>query len=158
MFTGANNIFLGKLSVRSQCLYLLQTLIDPNKSIFRARECLNKEFPSKFLYAVDLHYQIWLKQRRIPTNCSDINDTIINFSQLVSQVLFGSFYISLPPTFSIKTPEATATNGKNHSNCIGADKEMDAKVKKEKPTKLKSSSKTKLPTLTFACLPTKYLQ
>jgi hypothetical protein len=56
MFTIANDIFLSEFSVGSQCLCSLQTMINRNKSSFKARECLNKEFPSKFLFAVDLHY------------------------------------------------------------------------------------------------------
>ncbi len=62
MFMIANDIFLGEFSVGSQCLRSLQTMIDRNRSSFKARECLNKEFTPKFLFAVGSRYQIWLKQ------------------------------------------------------------------------------------------------
>ncbi len=107
---------------------LLQTMIDRNRSISRARELLDKEFPSKFLFAVDLCYH------------SDIDDTIINFSQLVSQVIFESFHISLPPTFSMKTQAATAVNREEDSNHLGEEKEG-------KLTKLESTSTMKPPML-----------
>ncbi len=41
-------------------------------------------------------------------NCSDVDNLIIDFSQLISQVLFGSFYILLPPNFTMKTPQQPA--------------------------------------------------
>jgi hypothetical protein len=42
MFTIANNIFLGELSIGSQCLRTLQTMIDCNRSTFKARERLDE--------------------------------------------------------------------------------------------------------------------
>jgi hypothetical protein len=47
---------------------------------------------------------MWLKQCRIAKNRSNVNDSIINFAYLVSQVLFGSFHITIPPTFKMKAP------------------------------------------------------
>jgi hypothetical protein len=115
MFTIAKDIFLGEFSMGSQCLRSLQTNIDCNRSSFKAWECLAEDFASKLLFAVNLHYQIWLKQCQSARNCRDVDDSIINFSQLVSQVLFSSFHITLPPTFKMKEPQTTTTapsNGK----------------------------------------------
>jgi hypothetical protein len=58
MFTIANDIFLHEYSMGSQCLPSLQALIDRNRSSFKAWECLDKEFASKFLFAVYSCYQI----------------------------------------------------------------------------------------------------
>ncbi len=65
MFTIASDIFFGELSVGSQCLCSLQTMIDCMRSTFKARECLDTEFYAKFLYAVNTRYQIWPKQCKI---------------------------------------------------------------------------------------------
>jgi hypothetical protein len=111
-------------------------MIDRNRSSFKAKECLDKEFPSNFLFAVDSRYQIWLNQCQIATTHSVVNNTIIIFYPLVLQVLFGSFHISLPPTFSMKTPKATATRTrKNYSNQKEKGKESGHKKKKGKANK-----------------------
>ncbi len=113
MFTIVNDIFFGKLSCGSQCLRSLQTMIDCTRSTFKARECLDTEFYAKFLFAVNTCYQIWLKQCKIAQNQSNLENSIINFVHLVSQVLFGSFHISLLPIFKMKEPEATAATTAN---------------------------------------------
>jgi hypothetical protein len=127
MFTITNDIFFGKLSVGSQCLRSLQTMIDCTRSTFKVRECLDTEFYTKFLFAVDTRYQIWLKQCKIAQSQSNVDDSIIDFAHLVSKVLFGSFHISLPPTFKIKEPKATAAttaNGKKDSSNVSRTKEQ----------------------------------
>jgi hypothetical protein len=138
MSTIANNNFLGEYSVGSQC--------NCNRSMFKAWECLDKEFTYKFLLAVNPRYQIWLKQCRMAQNRSDIDYSIINFSQLVSQVSFSSFHITLPPTFKMKEPKATiaaTSNGKKDSSHIGGGN--DGKHKKKKPDKARDLIKNKAP-------------
>ena len=99
MFTIANDIFLGELSVGSQCLRTLQMMIDCNRSTFKARERLDEQFYSKFLFAINLCFKFWLKQCRNARNCNEVDNNTINFMLIVSQVLFESFHINLPPTF-----------------------------------------------------------
>jgi hypothetical protein len=86
MFTIAKDIFLGKLSIGSQCLHSLQMMIDCTRFTFKTRERLDTEFYAEFLFVVDTRYQIWLKQCKIAQNQSDVNNYIINFAHLVSQV------------------------------------------------------------------------
>jgi hypothetical protein len=157
MFTIANEIFLGKLSVGSQCLRSLQTMLDCMRSTFKARECLDTEIYAKFLFVVDTCYQIWLKQCMIAQNRSNLDNSIINFVHLVSQVLFGSFHISLLPTFKMKEPEATAAataNGKKDSNNVSGTKEQ-GKRKKKKPDKSHDLVKNKAPHPGLCMLATK---
>ena len=49
MFTVATDILFGELSIRSQCLKALLNMMNCYKSIFKAKERLDEEFPSKFL-------------------------------------------------------------------------------------------------------------
>jgi hypothetical protein len=104
MFTVANDIFLGELSVGSQCLRALQTMVEANRTTFKARAIADEEFYSKFLFAVDSRYQIWLRENRKARKCNEVNDNTIDFSPIVSQVLFSCFQINLPPTFKMKDP------------------------------------------------------
>ncbi len=157
MFTIGNNIFFGELRVGSQCLRSLQTMIDRTRSTFKAMECLNTEFYAKFLFVVDTHYQIWPKQCKIAQNQRNMDNSIINFAHLVSQVLFGSFHISLLPTFKMKEPEATAAttaNGKKDSSNVSKTKEQ-GKQKKKKPDKSHDLVKNKAPHPKLCMLATK---
>jgi hypothetical protein len=88
---------------------------------------------------------------------SNVNHTIIDFHPLVSQVLFGSFHISLPPTFSMKTPEAT-TKKKKDGNQKEEGKESGRKKKKGRSAKIESSSKMNSSRPRSACSSTKYGQ
>jgi hypothetical protein len=115
MFTVANDIFLGELSVGSQCLCALLTMVEANRTTFKARAIADEEFYSKFLFAVDSRYQIWPRENRKALNRNEVNDNIIDFSPVVSQVLFSCFQVNLPPTFKMKdpatTPGATPSSG-----------------------------------------------
>jgi hypothetical protein len=115
MFTVANDIFLRELSVGSQCLCALLTMVEANRTTFKAPAIADEEFYSKFLFTVDSRYQIWLRQNRNARNRNEVNDNTIDFSPIVSQVLFSCFQINLPPTFKMKdpatTPGATPSSG-----------------------------------------------
>ncbi len=147
MFTIANVIYLGELSVGSQSLRSLQTMINRNRSSFNARKHLDVEFASKFLFAVDSRFQIWLKQCRITQNRCKVDNSIINFSHLVSQVLFGSFHITLSPTFKIKSPNEESatpagTKKANSNNSGGGD---EGKRKKKKADEARDMIKNEAP-------------
>jgi hypothetical protein len=79
-------------------------MIDCNRSTFKAHEHLDEQFYSKFLFAIDSRFQIWLKQCWNAKNCNRVNNNTINFTPNVLQVLFGSFHINLLPTFQMKDP------------------------------------------------------
>ena len=132
MFTIANDIFFGELSVGSQYLRVLQTMIKRQRLVFKAKEHLDKEFASKFLLAVDTYFQMWLKQCRIAKNRSNINDSIINFAHLVCQVLFGSFHITLPPTFKMKAPINNSASNNDMKKNDGHDDGKEGKGRKKK--------------------------
>jgi hypothetical protein len=63
------------------------------KPIFKAKERLDKEFPVKFLFAVDMRFQIWLNDCKSAKFCNKVDDSIIDFQPLINQVIFFSFNI-----------------------------------------------------------------
>jgi hypothetical protein len=134
MFTVANDIFLGELSVGSQCLRALLTMVEGNRTTFKARTIADEEFYSKFLFAVDSRYQIWLRENRKALNRNEVNDNIIDFSPVVSQILFSCFQVNLPPTFKMKdpatTPGATPSSGPKGGGKGDEDKGGRKKTKK----------------------------
>ncbi len=111
MFTVAIDILFGKLSVGSKCLKALSNMMNRYKSIFKAKERLDEEFPAKFLFVVDTRFQIWLNDCKSEKFCNKVDDSIIHFQPLTNQVIFGSFNMNLPPTFSMKDPKDTLTAG-----------------------------------------------
>jgi hypothetical protein len=111
MFTVATDILFGKLSVGSQCLKALSNMMNRYKSIFKAKERIEEEFPAKFLFAVDTIFKIWLNDCKSAKFCNEADDSIINFWPLINQVIFSSFNMNLPTTFSMKAPEDTLTAG-----------------------------------------------
>jgi hypothetical protein len=111
MFTVATNILFGKLSVGSQCLKVLSNMMNRYKSIFKAKERLDEEFPAKFLFVVDTRFQIWLNDCKSAKFCNEVDESIIDSRPLINQVIFGSFNMTFPPTFSMKAPKDTMTVG-----------------------------------------------
>ena len=107
-------------------------MIESNKPIFKAHRILDEKFISKFLFAVDSHFQIWLKQFWNAKNRNKVDDNIINFSTVVSKVLFGFFHINLLPTFRMKDPTITATESK--SDAPNSSNEGGSKQKKRRKT------------------------
>jgi hypothetical protein len=133
MFTVANDIFLGELNVGSQCLCAVQTMVDANRTTFKARAIADDEFFSKFLFAVDSRFQIWLRQNCTAQNRKEVNDNTIDFNPIVSQVLFGCFQINLPPTFKMKEPATTP--GATPSSDPKGGKGYEEKGGRKKPKK-----------------------
>jgi hypothetical protein len=80
-------------------------------TIFKAKERLDEEFPVKFLLAIDRRIQIWLNDCKLAKNRDEVDDSIIDFQPFVNQVIFGSFHMILPPTFSMKSTKLTTTAG-----------------------------------------------
>jgi len=124
MFTVASIILFGELSVGVQCLKALANMMNRHKSIFKAKDRINEEFPAKFLLAVDTRFQIWLTDCKLAKNRDEVDDSIIDFRPHVNEVIFGSFHMILPPTFSMKSPKATKSSGpENIGNHRDADED-----------------------------------
>ncbi len=109
MFTVANDVSYRDLSMGSQSLRALLRMMENNKSTFKARECTDDKFLAKFLFAVNLRFQLWLKDCRKATSQNEVNDSLIDFSALISNVLQSSFHMELPPTFAMKDPKPEPT-------------------------------------------------
>jgi hypothetical protein len=62
MFTTANDTFFGDLIILSICLRALLNMMNHHKSIFKAKERLDEEFPAKFHLTVNTRFQIWLNE------------------------------------------------------------------------------------------------
>ena len=121
-------------------------MIERQRPVFKAKENLDEEFASKFLLAVDTRFQMWLKQCRIARIRSDVDDSIIDFAHLVSQVFFGSFHITLPPTFKMKAPiDDSASNNDTKKHDGNNDGKGDNGKKKKKGDEAREMVQNKAP-------------
>jgi len=98
MFLVSTKIFFGELRIGSQYFKAHLNMISHYKTTFKAKECLDEQFAAKFLFTVDTRNQLWLKDCKSAKNRDEVDDSIIDFRSLISQVNFGSFHMSLPPT------------------------------------------------------------
>jgi len=104
-------------------------MISHYKTTFKAKECLDEQFAAKFLFVVDTRNQLWLKDCKSAKNRDEVDNSIIDFRFLMSQVYFGSFHMSLPPTFQMKTPNESKTGPGGRDKCrdLDGDKRGDRK-------------------------------
>jgi hypothetical protein len=109
-FAGACSIFFGEFSVATSGINALIGAIDKYKHIFKAREAREKEFVSKFLFAVDTRMQLWLEECSTLTSRDQVDDSTLDFSAIVNSVRFGDFDAKLPSTFS--KPDNNSDNKK----------------------------------------------
>jgi hypothetical protein len=99
---------------------------------------------------------MWLKQCGIAKNRSDVDDSIIDFAHLVSQVLFGSFHITLPPTFKMKALIDDSASKNDTKKNDGHDDGKEGKGrKKKKGNKNCEMFRTRPLTQICACSPTR---
>lgn len=137
-FHGACTIFFGPSSVAVTSLKALIDLVDKNKHIFKSNE-IETEFMSKFLFAVDRRFQLWMESCMIQTTRTKVDDSVLNFIPLVDSIRFSNFDLRLPLTFTKaqdKSTEAKTTNKrKGGSGSSGGDQDNsnaeNAKKKKK---------------------------
>ena len=84
---------------------------EPTQVYFQGKGMPQQKFPVKFLFAVDIKFQIWLNECKSAAHCNEVNDSIINFHPLFNEVNVGSFHMDLPPTFSMKSLHDTTVAG-----------------------------------------------
>ena len=114
-FQVACTVFFGEKSIASVSLTALIQLVELNKHIFKSCE-VDKEFMSKFLFAIDKRFQLWLESCTTLPNRAAVDDSVLHFRPLVQMVQYSTFNLTLPLTFTKateKTEPATKSSTKN---------------------------------------------
>jgi len=144
-FAGACSIFFGENSIPCEALTALVALVERNRHILKTRET-DKKFMSQFLFAVDTRFQLWLDECSTLTHRDQVDDSILNFTQLVENVRFGTFFVQLPSTFIAATdadPKSGNGGGKNATKRTAEkndEEDKEGKKKRRKPTTVKNTS------------------
>jgi hypothetical protein len=79
------------------------------KIMFKTRIAADSNFPTKFLFVIEICTQHWLGGCMQYDKESMVNDHIINFDPVIEMVLNSSLNVILPPSF-IKSPTKNPTN------------------------------------------------
>ncbi len=115
LFATALSIFFGSESLCTEKLNHLLLLVGHNKKALRDQIALDKFFAAKSLFAVDRRVQRWLSLcKQASFSCTQVNDNILKFEDLLEQVLNGVFNLNLPAAFKkIENPTKTAAVNEN---------------------------------------------
>jgi hypothetical protein len=148
LFGAASTIFIGEDSVCTSNLNQLLTMIGRNKKSFQDQIALDKFLAAKFLFAIDKQVQHWLRLCKSAHNsCTQVNNRILQFKDLINTVLNGTFHMNLPPSFAKVSGQATTlsaptenkqADGKNK----GGSKDGKGQKNKKVMTEMETSSRT----------------
>jgi hypothetical protein len=92
-------MFFGQFSWACQAMISLIETLEKNKNSFQARARSDPLFCSKFMYAVNLRYQIWLEDCSLANRRDQVDDGALQFGTLIKMVRHSSwpFHLSSHP-------------------------------------------------------------
>ena len=109
--TAAASFFFSKWSLLSSKLLEVHNHLVRHYPIYEASLAEDQLFTAKFLFAIDTRIQIWLKMCEIKEFREDVDDKLLNFDEVLNQVILRTFSITLPPSikhiFEKKHPKRT---------------------------------------------------
>ena len=94
----------------------------------------DKLFPTNILYAVDTIIQRLLSLCKRASDRLEVNDRIVDLSDLIEDILNGRFQMNLPPSFNI------VTGGNSTKTSLDT---SEPKAKREKRNQTKGQLQTK---------------
>jgi hypothetical protein len=138
LFEKASRIFFGDESALTDSLNQLHLEIARNKTSFKNEIAVDEFFVAKFMFAIDRRVQRWLKScERAVNSRNEVNNSILDFKDVIEHVLNGTFSITLPPAFSkvkAETSDKMNADGK-HKGGEGGEEAKGRKKKKSKDGK-----------------------
>jgi hypothetical protein len=96
--TAAASFFFSKWSLLSSKLLEVHNHLVRHYTIYEASLAEDQLFTAKFLFAIDTRIQIWLKMCEIKEFREDVDDKLLNFDEVLNQVILRTFNITLPPS------------------------------------------------------------
>ena len=102
---GCAAFFFGDSSKLPSALAHLINLMAMHCITFESQQLKDKDFFTKFGYQVDTRVFRWLQQCAQATDREQVDDSLLEFKELVNQVLNDQFQQVLPPTFKSNNHE-----------------------------------------------------
>jgi hypothetical protein len=86
---------------------------------------LDNFFAAEFLFAINKRVQCWLRLCEPAHNsCTQVNDRILQFEDLINTVLNGTFHVNLPPSFAkVRGQAATSSAPTENKQADGKNKD-----------------------------------
>lgn len=83
--------------------------MESHRQVLMDASTMDELFCAEILYAIDIQAQRWVSQcRDAKGDRSTVDDDIVDFSDIMEQVLNGNFDRKLPPTFSLRSSTSTS--------------------------------------------------
>ena len=99
-FEGAISIFFGDDSVpRGKMSDFIESMMK-RKTIYKAAIVNDEAFPAKVMYAIDIRFQRWLAECKRASDRCEVDDRIIDLSEIGNDICNSRFFVNLPPSFS----------------------------------------------------------
>ena len=96
--TAVASFFFSKWSLLSSKLLEVHNHLVRHYPIYEASLAEDYLFTAKFLFAIDTRIQIWLKMCEIKEFREEVDDKLLNFDEVLNQVILRTFSITLPPS------------------------------------------------------------
>jgi hypothetical protein len=103
-FHGLISIFFGQYSIAHQAITSIICQVKKFQQSFKAQICVDKEFRSQFMYAINTCFQLWLDGCMTAVQCNCIDDSILDCCLLIESIPFRTF--ALIPSSSFTEPPA----------------------------------------------------
>jgi hypothetical protein len=135
LFATASSIFFGSKSFCTEKLNQLLLLVGYNKKPFRDQIALDEFFAAKFLFAVDWRVQRWLRLcKQASIACTQVNNNVLEFKDLLKQVLNSAFQMNLPASFKkvVNSSKTAAIEETKHATAGNKGEENGGNKKKRK--------------------------
>ena len=97
--TAVASFFFSKWSLLSSKLLEVHNQLVCHYPIYKASLVKDHLFTAKFLFAIDTRIQLWLKMCEIKEFREDVDDKLLNFNEVLNQVILRTFSITLPTCF-----------------------------------------------------------
>ena len=94
----ASKFFFGDYSLLSQALIKAHNHIVHNRTTYLSLHSQDNMFIAKFLFAIDTRMNLWLESCEESQMRDEVDDDLINFSEILNQVRIRNFDYKLPPS------------------------------------------------------------
>jgi hypothetical protein len=140
LFATTSSIFFGSKSSCTEKLNQLLLLVGRNKKPFCDQIALDEFFAAKFLFAVDQRVQRWLRScKQASIACTQVNNNVLGFKDLLEQVLNGTFQMNLPASFK-KVANSSKTAATKETKHATAENEGEGNGSNKKKCKSKNGN------------------
>lgn len=129
-FSGGCEIFFSDESSCTQGLKSFLKKIKSFKVILKGMMANNSTLAAEICYAVDIRVQLWLGACKMARDRSEVNDRLVNFEDIINDIVSRRFRMPLPQTFKSFKSLADGSANKTPSGDRGGKGETDPKKRK----------------------------